>query len=86
VTVNSTYATWDAIKGVSLGGRAKRVTDPAEITRMWAMMFKKFPQIGAQPPATGPELACFRVDRKVISLFDDTKGFGHMELLDVGPH
>jgi hypothetical protein len=44
-TVNLPYSSWDEIRGVSIGGRAVRVTDPKEIDRIGKLMLRKFPQI-----------------------------------------
>ena len=75
---------WDAIRGLSIGGRARRVTDVDELAKVGALMMKKFPQI-AKFVAFGAEMemAIFRIDAEVISVLDYTNGFGHVELLTV---
>lgn len=83
LTINRPYKTWDEIEGVSIGGRAVKVTEADEQNKVGQLMFKKFPQIAnyaANPPDT--ELALFRIDPIVISLLDYRKGFGHTELVD----
>ncbi len=75
---------WDAIRGLSIGGRARRVTDVDELAKVGALMMMKFPQI-AKFVAFGAEMetAIFRIDAEVISVLDYTNGFGHVELLTV---
>lgn len=80
LTVNLPYKTWDEIKGVSLGGRARRVIEPEEFRKVGDLMLKKFPQIAQYADfGSGMELALFRVDAEVISILDYAKGFGHTE-------
>jgi general stress protein 26 len=45
LTVNLPYSSWEEIRGVSIGGRADRVTDPREMDRVGELMLRKFPQI-----------------------------------------
>jgi nitroimidazol reductase NimA-like FMN-containing flavoprotein (pyridoxamine 5'-phosphate oxidase superfamily) len=84
VALTDPYRTWDEIRGVSLGGRARRVTEPDELARVAALMAEKFPQIAQFITAQSPDdLAIFRIDARVISVLDYTKGFGHTELFRV---
>jgi general stress protein 26 len=84
VTINLPYKNWGEIKGLSIGGRARRVTAPEELQKVGDLMLKKFPQIAQFADfASGMELALFRVDAEVISILDYTKGFGHTELASV---
>ena len=81
LTINRPYENWDEIEGLSIGGRATRITDPDEMAKISTLMFKKFPQIAGYIPADSPpeQIALFRVDPEVISLLDYRKGFGHTE-------
>ncbi len=80
VTVNLPYKNWGEITGLSLSGRARRVTDPEELRRVGELMFKKFPQI-AQYANFGDAmaLALFRIDTEFVSILDYSQGFGHTE-------
>lgn len=82
LTVNLPYANWDEIRGLSIGGRASRVTDPDESGKVGALMLRKFPQI-ANYAAFGSamDMVLFRVAPEVISILDYSKGFGHTELV-----
>ncbi|MBS0385224.1 MAG: pyridoxamine 5'-phosphate oxidase family protein, partial [Proteobacteria bacterium] len=45
IAITDPYKSWNDIKGVSIGGRARKLSDPAELARVGAIMMKKFPQI-----------------------------------------
>ena len=81
LTVNLPYSSWEEIRGVSMGGRAVRVTDPKEIDRVGQLMLRKFPQI-PQYASTGLQgMVLFRITREIISVLDYRKGFGHTEVV-----
>lgn len=74
------YERLDQIRGLSLGGRARFVSDATERERVFAMMLARFPELADHLPRGGDEaLAVVRVDPEVISLLDYRKGFGHTE-------
>lgn len=82
LTIDLPYADWSTIRGLSLAGRARRVTDPAEIQKAGALMLRKFPQVAHfEAFATGLDMAFYRIDPVVVSILDYTKGFGHTDLL-----
>lgn len=84
VAITDPYKTWDDIRGVSIGGRARRVTDPEEVRRVGQLMFEKFPQIAKYADfGAGMDLALFRIDPEVISILDYSQGFGHTDLAAV---
>ena len=83
LTVNLPYASWDEIRGLSVGGRAARVTDPKEMDRVGRLMLWKFPQIARYAPADMEELVLFRITPEIISVLDYRKGFGHTDLVKV---
>ena len=84
LTVNLPYDDWTQIRGLSMGGRARLVTDPGELEGVYAILMEKFPQIedyaGAEDRA---QAGVVRVDAEVISLLDYRVGFGHVELIDL---
>lgn len=84
LTVNLPYRDWSEIRGVSLFGRAERVTDADEIGRVGLIFMAKFPEIAqyVAPGAEGPAL--YRITPEVVSILDYHKGFGHTELVEVG--
>jgi nitroimidazol reductase NimA-like FMN-containing flavoprotein (pyridoxamine 5'-phosphate oxidase superfamily) len=83
VTVDLPYESWNEIKGVSLGGRARRVTAPEEMGKVGSLMMQKFPQLAQFVSGDAPDMAIFRVDPEVVSILDYTKGFGHTEFAAV---
>jgi PPOX class probable F420-dependent enzyme len=83
LTINLPYQRWEDIRGVSLGGRAHIVTDPAELQKVIQAMMTKFPQISDFAPNDREQLCIVRIDPDVISLLDYRKGFGHTEEIRV---
>ena len=83
VTVNLPYASWDEIRGLSVGGKADRVTDPKEMDRVGRLMLGKFPQIARYAPMDMEELVLFRITPEIISVLDYRKGFGHTDLVKI---
>jgi hypothetical protein len=68
-----------------MAARAHRVTDLAEVRRVIAMMPLKYPDAPPQtaaPAMPEPEdVALFRPEPRVVSVLDDTQGFGHTDLV-----
>ena len=81
LTVTLPYFSWEAIRGLSVGGTAKPVTDSNEINRVSELMLRKFPQILQYALAGKKGLFLVRITPEVISLLDYRKGFGHTELV-----
>src|ERR1700740_2176203 len=61
LTVNLPYTSWNDIRGLSIGGKAERVTDPQEVGQASQLMFEKFPQIARYAPAELEDIVLFRV-------------------------
>jgi general stress protein 26 len=81
LTVNLTYANWREIRGLSISGRAARVTDPAEIDLVGQLMVRKFPEVATYVQSELEQVVLFRVTPEFISVLDYRKGFGHTELV-----
>jgi len=81
ITINLPYQDWAQIRGVSLSGRARQLTDGEEIARASVLFMAKYPEIAQYVAAPGDELALFRVDPEIVSILDYRKGFGHTALL-----
>ena len=79
ISVTPPYPEWSSIRGLSMSGKALRVTDAAELGRVFELMVSKFPQIGQFLKADDVEMALYRVDPEVVSILDYTQGFGHTE-------
>jgi nitroimidazol reductase NimA-like FMN-containing flavoprotein (pyridoxamine 5'-phosphate oxidase superfamily) len=83
LTVNVPYASWDEIRGLSIGGKAEPVADPQEMDRVGQLMFQKFPRIARYAPTNMEQLELFRISPEIISVLDYRKGFGHTDLVNV---
>lgn len=81
VTVDHDFESWEEIQGISLGGRARMLTDPRERQQAVRLLTKKFSEYAAMGEEDLEGLAVVRVIPKVVSLLDYTKGFGHTELV-----
>ena len=83
LTINLPYTSWNDIRGLSIGGRAERVTNPQEVAQASQLMFERFPQIARYAPAELEDIVLFRVTPEVISVLDYRKGFGHTDLVEL---
>jgi general stress protein 26 len=83
LTVTLPYDRWEEILALSMGGRAARMTDRAEIAKVGRLMLKKFPQGVDFGPEEGDVIALFSVTPVVVSVLDYRNGFGHTELVEV---
>lgn len=77
-----------AIRGLSMGARAILVSDQAQIQQaMLTMLPKKYPEYaGMMGTVNLGTVAVFKVKPEVISVLDYSKGFGHCELVTIGPN
>ena len=83
LTVNLPYTSWGEIRGLSVGGKARAITDPKEMDRVAQLMLQKFPQIARYAPTDMGQLMLFRITPEIVSVLDYRKGFGHTDLVDV---
>ncbi len=83
LTVNLPYDRWEAIQALSMGARAARLADRAEIAKVGRLILKKFPQGADFGPEEADSIALFSVKPVVVSVLDYRKGFGHTELIEV---
>ncbi len=79
ITIDPEYESWQMIRSLSMGALASRVSDPKEVEKVGALIMKKFPEAENYVPDDTFELALYRIDPKIISLIDYSKGFGHTE-------
>jgi general stress protein 26 len=83
LTVNLPYDRWETIQALSMGARATRLADRAEIAKVGRLILKKFPQGADFGPEEADSIALFSVKPVVVSVLDYRKGFGHTELVKV---
>lgn len=80
-TVTPPYESWEDIRGLSFGGRARRVADEAERAKVSDLMAKRFPQVtDFMKTFSVEDIVTYRIDPEVISILDYGRGFGHAEL------
>ena len=83
LTVTLPYERSEEILGLSMGARAGRVTDRAEIAKVGRLMLKRFPQGADFGPDEADSIAIFSVKPVVVSVLDYRNGIGHTELVPV---
>lgn len=86
LTITLPYGPWSEIRGLSLGGRALRLTDPDDLAHAAGLFMARFgPEMTQYVPADNPELAqdmvLFQIVPTAISVLDYRKGFGHTQLV-----
>jgi len=71
------------ITGLSMAAYAQRVLDRAELDKALQLLLQRYPEQQSLPgPMPKPEELCiFRVQPKMISVLDYSKGFGHTDLV-----
>lgn len=72
------------ITGLSMAGRARRVTEGAEAERVMRLIMARYPEQAAMamPMPAPADVALFHVTPTVISVLDYSKGFGHTDMVD----
>lgn len=73
------------IKAVSIAARASEVRDPKQRERAIKLLLERHPGLQKlERPAPGHS-AVMRANPEIITILDYSKGFGHADLLTVGP-
>ena len=92
--IHEDYSNWREIRGIQLEGRAERLTSIKLQARFWNVYGKKFPFVkeffrpGSVREMLSTKVTGIRLYRIVPSqvyYIDNSKGFGHRELLDLTP-
>jgi general stress protein 26 len=83
LTINLPYDRTEEILGLSMGARAHRVTDAAEIAHVGDLMLRRFPEGADFGPDEGDSIAIFAIRPVVISVLDYRNGIGHTELVTI---
>ena len=82
LTINLPYRDWSQIRGLSVFGQARRVTEGAPLARAATAFLAKFPEVAQYVSGEG-EVAMFEITPELISVLDYRQGFGHHELVRV---
>jgi nitroimidazol reductase NimA-like FMN-containing flavoprotein (pyridoxamine 5'-phosphate oxidase superfamily) len=73
------------IKALSIAARASEVRDPAQRQRAVKLLLGRHPGLTKLEPPASEHSAVMRANPEVITVLDYSKGFGHADLLTVGP-
>ncbi len=88
-TIAPDYADFRAIVGVQIEGRAERILEASEAQAARELLARRYPflaEIASAPAALRAALdkaAIYRLVPARITLIDNTRGFGHKEILDL---
>lgn len=85
ITVTAPYSDWLHIKGLSLFGIAEEIEDVAGKVHVAELMMRRFPELGQMPAVDPEDTKLFCIRPTVVSVLDYTKGFGHSDLVTIGP-
>lgn len=89
-TVAPDYSDFAAIRGVQMRGRAEHVTGALERVRLLALLAARYAFLARLADAPAALRAAYehtqvyRLEPAEIVLIDNTKGFGHKEVLTLG--
>lgn len=83
MTLNLPYVDWSQIRGLSVFGRARRLTDPDDLVQAGELFFEKFPEIAQYVSGDDDGPYMFQVTPEFVSILDYSKGFGHTDLVRV---
>jgi nitroimidazol reductase NimA-like FMN-containing flavoprotein (pyridoxamine 5'-phosphate oxidase superfamily) len=73
------------IKALSIAARADEVRDAAQRERAIDLLLDRHPALARLARPTIEHSAVMRANPEIITILDYTKGFGHADLLTVGP-
>jgi nitroimidazol reductase NimA-like FMN-containing flavoprotein (pyridoxamine 5'-phosphate oxidase superfamily) len=73
------------IKAVSIAARASEVRDPKQRQRAITLLLERHPGLRKLERRDPGHSAVMRANPEIITILDYSKGFGHADLLTVGP-
>ena len=73
------------IKAVSIAARASEVRDPKQRERAVKLLLERHPGLRRLERPEAGHSAVMRANPEIITILDYSKGFGHADLLTVGP-
>jgi nitroimidazol reductase NimA-like FMN-containing flavoprotein (pyridoxamine 5'-phosphate oxidase superfamily) len=82
LTIDSGYADWSALRGISMAAIAQVLDSASERQQVARLMNRKFPELAEfSDPEHDRGWAFLRIEPKIVSWIDYTKGFGHTVLI-----
>jgi nitroimidazol reductase NimA-like FMN-containing flavoprotein (pyridoxamine 5'-phosphate oxidase superfamily) len=73
------------IKALSVGARASEVRDAKQRQRAVKLLLERHPGLRKLEPPAADHSAVMRANPEIITILDYSKGFGHADVLTVGP-
>lgn len=73
------------IKALSIAGRASEISDPRQRHRAVELLLERHPGLRRLERPEPGHSAVMRANPEIITILDYAKGFGHADLLTVGP-
>jgi nitroimidazol reductase NimA-like FMN-containing flavoprotein (pyridoxamine 5'-phosphate oxidase superfamily) len=73
------------IKALSIGARADEIRDPRQRQRAIKLLLERHPGLQQLERPEPGHSAVMRANPEIITILDYSKGFGHADLLTVGP-
>lgn len=73
------------IRALSIGARASEVRDSKQRQRAVTLLLERHPGLRKLEPPSLDHSAVMRANPEIITILDYSKGFGHADLLTVGP-
>ena len=73
------------IKALSIAARASEVRDARQRERAVRLLLDRHPGLRKLEPPSPDHSAVMRANPEIMTMFDYSKGFGHADLLTVGP-
>lgn len=74
-----------AIRGLSMAAHASEVTDAAQRERALKLLLEQHPGLKRLSPKAKSDSVVMRAAPAVLTIIDYSKGFGHSDVLTVGP-
>jgi nitroimidazol reductase NimA-like FMN-containing flavoprotein (pyridoxamine 5'-phosphate oxidase superfamily) len=74
-----------SIKALSIAARASEVRDPGQRERAIDLLMERHPGLKRLEPPEHDHSVLMRAAPEIITILDYSKGFGHSDLLTVGP-
>ena len=91
ITITPPFNDFGEMTGISMAVRAERVTDRSKIGDMYHLFLERLPHMKEFARYEGdkvypaPGIAVYRIRPQIVSMLDYTKGYGHVDLIQIGP-
>lgn len=89
LTITPPFNDFGEMTGISMAGRAEKVTDKSEIGDTYHLFLERLPHMKqfaryeGDTAYPGPGMAVYRIRPEIISMLDFTKGYGHVDLIRI---